>query len=292
MAWFRKNPFLGVLAAITAIAVLATGLFLFNALGRYQAEAMTYEEQTLALQRLQESKPFPSAENVDRTRAEFGQAQSILDGIGRGLQLEVPKVTAQQFQDQLREKVNDIVSRAAAQGVELGEDFYLGFESYETQPPPAAAAGPLALQLQSVHAVVSLLVDTKVHQIAGIVRQPLAAEDPGAKEDNEDRDSGRKPAAAPSEGELPELVLAPFDVRFTADPAAFRLAFNRILETTPPVFVRLVGVTNSAPAAPPKAAEGEEAGAATDTIKPVLGQELAVVDLRLASVETGKMSVK
>jgi hypothetical protein len=290
MAWFRKNPFLGVLAAITAITVLATGLFLFNALGRYQAEAMTYEEQTLALQRLQESKPFPNAENVDRTRAELDQAQSTLSGIAQGLQQEVPELTPQQFQDQLREKVNDIVSRAAAQGVELGEDFYLGFEAYETQPPSAAAAGPLALQLQSVHAVVTLLVDADVRQVTGILRQPLAAEGPGATDDKEDGDSGRKPAAAASGNELPELVLAPFDVRFTADAAAFRLAFNRILETNPPVFVRLVAVTNSAPAAPSKAAEGETA--ATDAIKPVLGQEFAVVDLRLASVEAGREAAK
>ena len=85
---------------------------------------------------------------------------------------------------------------------------------------------------------------------------------------------------------MSDLVLAPFDVRFIAEQSAFRTAFNRMLESTPPVFVRLVGVTNSAPAGPAKAAPaGEESDAGL--IKPVLGQELAVVNLRLASVSTG-----
>jgi hypothetical protein len=286
MDWFRKNPFLGLLAAITAVAVLASGYFLFDALGRYQAEAATFEEQTLGLQRLQDNKPFPNAENVKRTGEELEAARATLAGLGQGFQLEVPDVTPQQFQDQLREKVNDIASRAAAQGVDLGEDFYLGFKAYETQPPPAAAAGPLAVQLQSIHAVASILVEAKVRQITEILRQPLSVESPGSED--EDAAAGsrseRKPAA-PASDKLPDLVLAPFDVNFTADPVAFRSAFNRILEMTPPVFVRLVGVTNSAPAAPSKTAEGETD--ATDAIKPVLGQEFAIVNLRLASVDAG-----
>lgn len=285
MDWFRKNPFLGLLAAVTAVALLASGYFLFNALGRYQSEATAFEEQTLALQRLQDHKPFPNAENVQRTSEELDAARATLAGIGKNFELEVPAATPQQFQDLLREKVNDIVSRAAAQGVELGEGFYLGFKAYETQPPPAAAAGPLALQLQSIHAVASVLVEAKVRQVAEILREPLSTE--SARSADADADAGprsdRKPTAS---GELPDLVLAPFDVNFTADPVAFRLAFNRILEMTPPVFVRLVGVTNSAPAAPSKTVEGETSG--TDAIKPVLGQEFAIVNLRLASVDAGE----
>ena len=286
MDWFRKNPFLGLLTAITAVAVLASGYFLFDALGRYQAEAATFEEQTLALQRLQDNKPFPNAENVERTAKELEAARATLATLGEGFQLEVPDVTPQQFQDQLREKVNDIASRAAAQGVELGEDFYLGFKAYETQPPPAEAAGPLAVQLQSIHAVASILVEAKVRQITEILRQPLSVESPGSADEDTEADSrsGRKPAA-PAAEELPDLVLAPFDVKFTADPVAFRTAFNRILGMAPPVFVRLLAVTNSAPAGPSKTAEGETAE--TDAIKPVLGQELAIVNLRLASVDAG-----
>jgi len=185
----------------------------------------------------------------------------------------------------------------------LGEDFYLGFESYEVQPPVAAAAGPLAVQLKSIHAVASILVEAQAREITSIVRQPLAAENPAPeKEEREEKkkDGQEKKKDGPKgkEEPLPDLVLAPFDVNFSADQASFRTAFNRLLEVEPPVFIRQLAVTNSAPAGPSKTAEGEpasgeepvaEAGEpeASDAIKPVLGRELAVVNLQLASVSAG-----
>jgi hypothetical protein len=291
MDWFKDNRFLGLLALVTAVLLLGSVYFLYDAHSRYQAEVVLHEEQKLALGRLQGNKPFPSEENVRLTREELDGARVILAEIGKSFEVEIPATTPQGFQDLLREKVNDITSRAAANGVNLGDGFYLGFEAYETQPPPAAAAGPLALQLESIHGVAGMLVDAKVREIAAIARQPLAAEAPAAAEEEEDENE-RKPRrkrgqdAPASHGDLPDLVLAPFDVRFAAEQSAFRTAFNRILESTPPVFVRLVGVTNSAPAGPAKAAAaGEESD--DGLIKPVLGQELAIVNLRLAAVSTG-----
>lgn len=293
---FKQNPFLGLLAVITALLAVAAGYFLFDARSRYNTEAATFEEQKLSLERLQGNQPFPNAENVRLAQEELDGAKAILEGIGRGFAVEVPDTTPQGFQDLLREKVNDITSRAAAQGVVLGENFYLGFEAYETQPPPAAAAGALALQLQSIHTVASILLDAKVREITAFARQPLTAEAPGADAEQEeapapkrgDRAKRERPSS-PAESALPELVLAPFDVEFIAEQSAFRTAFNRILDAKPPVFVRLVGVTNTAPAGPAKSAPAEESAEA-GVLKPVLGQELAVVNLRLAAVSTGQPS--
>lgn len=288
MDWFKRNPFLGGLAVASALLVIGSGYFLFDAFSRYQAAATTFEEQRLALGRLHENKPFPNEENVSLTRDELQGARKILEEIGRSFQVEVPTVTPQAFQDLLRERVNDITERAEAHGVALGEGFYLGFEAYETQPPAAAAAGPLALQLESIHAVASILVDARVRQITAITRQPLAAEASPSENEEENERKPRRPEGGDTRGgnELPDLVLAPFDVSFAAEQSAFRAAFNRILEAAPPVFVRLVGVTNSAPAAPSKNAEG--AAVEPDAVlKPVLGQEVAVVNLRLAAVSAG-----
>lgn len=298
MDWFKKNPFFGLLAVITGLLVLATGYFLFDAHSRFQAETEKFEEQKLELGRLQDNQPFPSEENVRLTQEELDGARAALEKIGGNFQVEVPSTTPQAFQDLLREKVNDIATRAAANGVTLGEGFYLGFEAYETQPPIAAAAGPLALQLESIHSVAGILVDAKVQEITAFSRQPLLAESGAGGEEEEkqeDRRSQRprrvkdqdKTKPAPATEALPDLVLAPFDVKFTAEQTAFRTAFNRILEATPPVFVRLLAVTNTSPSGPSKSAATEES-AEPGVIKPVLGQELAVVNLRLAAVSTGQ----
>jgi hypothetical protein len=291
MNWFKQNPFIGLLSLVAGLFLLGAAYFLFDSHGRYTAEVAAYEEQKLSLGRLQGNKPFPSEENVRLTQEELDSARSVLAEIGQSFAVTVPSVTPQEFQDLLREKVNDITSRATANGVALGESFYLGFEAYETQPPPAAAAGPLALQLESVHAVAGILVEAGVKEITGVSRSPLAAEASApAKEDGdkEPRRPGEKESgdAAAAKGALPDLVLAPFDVRFIAEQAAFRAAFNRVLESEPPVFLRLLAVTNTAPAGPSKtAAADEDSGAGA--IKPVLGQEFAVVNLRLAAVSTG-----
>lgn len=298
MDWFKQNPFLGLLTLVTALLAVAAGYFLFDAHSRYTAEAASFEEQKLSLERLQGNQPFPNAENVSLAKGELDGAKATLESIGRSFEVEVPNTTPQGFQDLLREKVNDITTRAAANGVVLGENFYLGFEAYETQPPPAAAAGALALQLGSIHTVAGILVDSKVREITAFSRQPLAAEAGGTGNEEEEepsqrrRDRGKGDRSSPTaEGSLPELVLAPFDVKFTAEQSAFRTAFNRILESKPPVFVRLLGVTNTAPAGPSKTAPTEE-GAEPGVLKPVLGQEFTVVDLRLAAVSTGKSSTE
>jgi hypothetical protein len=291
MDWFKNNPFLGLLTLVTAVLLLGAAYFLYDAHSRYQNEVTLHEEQKLSLGRLQGNKPFPSEENVRLAQEELDGARATLAEIGESFEVEIPATTPQVFQDLLRDKVNDITSRAAANGVTLGEGFYLGFEAYETQPPAAAAAGPLALQLQSIHALAGILVDAKVREIAAITRQPLAAEANAAPAEDESQDArrprkGRDEESPASTKDLPDLVLAPFDVRFTAEQSAFRTAFNRILESKPPVFVRLVGVTNSAPTGPAKAAAaGEEVE--TGVIKPVLGQEMAIVHLRLAAVSAG-----
>lgn len=293
MDWFKQNPFLGIVALVTAVLTLGSAYFLYNAYSRYQEEVLSYEEQKSALGRLQSNKPFPNEENVGLAKRELDGARTTLGEIGKSFEVEVPAATPQGFQDLLREKVNDIVARAEANGVGLGEGFYLGFEAYETQPPSASAAGPLALQLESIHAVAVVLVDAKVQEITKIARQPLTTEalqtsdERTDAEDRRGRSKDREKSGTDREATLPDLVLAPFDVSFSSEQSAFRSAFNRILETKPPVFVLLLGVTNTVPTGPSKTAEAGEEPTDPGIIKPVLGEELAIVNLRLASISTG-----
>ncbi len=111
--------------------------------------------------------------------------------------------------------------------------------------------------------------------------QPPAADKPG------------KPKSPKTEGELPDLNLAPFTVAFVADQSAFRLAFNRILDVEPLVFIRLVSVVNSSPDGPLKTtksapAPGPDATEAAN--KPVVGRELLTINLQLASISAGSAS--
>ena len=282
MDFLKKNPFLAGLGLGTAVLLIAAGYLLYLAMGIFSEQEAAFDANKTNLERLQSNKPFPNEENVKSAQTELEQVKAALDRIRETLEIKESPTTPQAFQDTLRKKVNDIKSRAEANGVALDEGFYLGFENYETEPPPQAAAPQLALQLESIFNVASILVDARVRQIGAIARQPLASELP-EKADTAPKAKPGKDNAAPQS----DLVLAPFDVAFVAEQQAFEMAFNRIVESKPLVFVRLVAVTSSGVSGPPKIAGGDGAaqeGAAETAIKPVLGQEVLTVNLQLASL--------
>lgn len=290
MDWFKQNPFLGALVAAAALILLGGGFLVFSQAGRLDEEQAAFEEKKASLDRLNRGKPFPDAENLAAMQKESAEANELLAQIAGEFAVQAPKLTPQGFQDELSKLVKEITEMAAARGVTLPEDFYLGFESYETQPPSAETAPQLGLQLRAIHAVAKVLVESQVKGLGPIVRAPLPGE-AGApvKEEEEPEEKGRK--KKPKEEAEPSFAMAPFDVNFTSDQSAFRMAFDRILGISPPVFVRLVAVTNSALTGPSKqepapedAATPEAAAATTPGIRPVLGRETLTVDLRLASI--------
>lgn len=277
MDWFKQNPFLGALAVVTTLLVAATGYFLWGALGSYNAATAAFTENKAALESLQAMKPFPNAENADKAKAELGEAQRVLTDIAKSVQVTLPEIAPSAFQLELSNIVNELKSAAKDANVTLDENFYLGFNEYEKKQPSDAAAPKLALQMQSIKKIISILIDERVEKIGNIAREPLAIESGGAQKQNHART-------------VPELALAPFNVNFTANQTAFHRAFNRILDMNPPVFIRLVGITNSAPSSPSKTAEAapahQEEGEGKEDApnKPVFGREVLEVNLGLASI--------
>ena len=278
MDWFKQNPFLGTVALAAALVLGIGAYFVYSEAARHGMEQEAFNQNKLKLEGLRRNKPFPNEANVKATEDEKAQAVKLLEEIAKELQVEQRDLTPQAFQDELSKAVQEVTRLAADKGVVLPEGFYLGFETYETQPPSPEAAAQLGQQLRSIRGVVSAILDARVKSLDQIIRTPLPSE-AGAPDAAQ-----KEPAAA--------LALAPFDLRFTADQSSFRLAFNRIPELEPPVFVRLLAIANSAPTPPlknaaaedkPPAGEGQPAEQG-DGIQAVLGRETLLIDLRLASV--------
>lgn len=281
MDWFKKNPFLGGLAAGTAVLAAAAAYFAFSASAEMSARVEEYSSQSSALRGMQDAKPFPNEENAKKAEEEAARARQMLGEVSAAVARQTvpldPAVTPQLFQDQLSAANEALETKARDGKVALPEDFYLGFEQYRAQPPPAAAAPILGQQLQTIGQVLSILVESRVRSIEGVTRSPLSAEGSGSQGKPQDRDKG--------------ITMASFDVEFVADQANLREAMGSIIEAEPIVLVRLLTVSNTQPVGPPKAAEesGAEATPAgtseTEGGVPVLfGQERLKVKLRLASI--------
>ena len=249
---------------------------------------------TSAANRLQTAKPFPNKENAEAAESESKQAAKILEDLATEVSKQTvaadPALTPRAFQDKLSAAAASAESSAAATGVSIPEDFYLGFTGYKAEPPSQAAAPMLGQQLETIASVTGILLKSGVKQLVTIERAPLATERPRDKTD-EGKDA---------ESDSTTLQLAPFDVAFVADPAAFRSALSAIITSRPIVMVRLVNVTNSSPTPPAKESttanqeptEPPSTGEMTAQIPVVFGKETLTVKLRLASVSLPAPAVK
>jgi hypothetical protein len=280
----KQNPFLGFLVLFCAVLLVGGGFAIFSEAGRLAEEQSASELKNTELQQLQGHKPFPSKANVEATTSEAEEARAMLGKIADSFAVEIPAATPQTFQDELTKLVKDIAEKAVARNVLLPENFYLGFEQYETQLPSAKAAPPLARQLRTIHAVVAALLQSNIKSLGPVTRTPILAETKEGEPERTGSEAKQKETSAQG------LEIAPFDISFNSDQSAFRLAFNRILELEPPVFVRLVAIENSAPMPPSKTADPAAAqpqagtNATTTGIRPVVGRETVDVDLKMASV--------
>lgn len=294
MNWLKQNPFAGGLALVTALAALCAIYFLFVAQSSLAEQEETFVSNSSTFQRLQSAKPYPDDANLKAAEKESAAAASLLETLSAAVAEQSspldPTLTPQQFQDRLSTAEERLALQAVKSEIELPEDFYLGFEQYKTAPPPAAAAPLLGQQLDSITEVVRILLESGVNKIGGVVRAPLASETT-ARNDTESREEKENTPA--DEG---GLVLAPFDVSFTADQAKVRAALSAIISAKPLLLIRLVGIANSQPVGPskdqplPDATSAENAAEPSAKIPVLFGKEKLEVKLRIASVSGGAPS--
>ncbi|CAN5746807.1 hypothetical protein BH09VER1_BH09VER1_11470 [soil metagenome] len=287
MKWLKENPFLAGLGIVT---VIICGVLIFLALGaseQYNATVASYNEAVGKLHGLQNRAPFPNKENYDKLQAIEKDYKKELSNLRAKLvKMEIPlkpDIKPQQFQDELRVAVDDLVKKAAAANVNLPKDFYLGFSQYMNSPPSDRATPALDRQLTVISKIANNLIDLKVQSIDGLDRKALPEEGSSAP-------NGKGSNSANS-----SLVdRFPFDVSFTAEQSRFRVAFNSLLSADQFLLVRAISVQNTNQEGPPTA-QPEQVGAtsqpgapgedkAKNDLNVILGRELVKVTLRLEMI--------
>lgn len=301
MSWFKDNPFLAGLTTFTLVGAAALGYLIAQSVGTYATASESYAAAVAKLHTLQNKVPFPSQENLQSMQANIEGYSARISALQAQLaSMEIPldaSVTPQQFQDGLRTAVNDLRKSAEANGVKIPDNFYFGFDQYQSQVPTEQAAPALYRQFRVIQALVSRLVDFKVSSVDGVVRPPINEESglrPAAPA-QPNRPGAAQPAAAPTVG----FTRIPFDISFTADPSKVRVAYNSLLAPEQFLIVRSVSFQNSSPTAPPKVAPqappaaganvlaleaGSKDGEKT-SLQVILGRELLKVTLHLEMLD-------
>lgn len=255
MNWWRQNKFLGSFLAVFALATILALWFLLHEKGVADDEQTRLDSTVAELNRLRSSHPFPSGENLRKTRAQTDRYRDSLGELEAQLKartLPLRPLQPNEFQAQLRQAVNAVSEQAAASKVRLPANFNLGFDEYSTSLPDSAAAPLLGQELNAIELLVTGMIDAHVDVITTFARAALPEEKPAPSATPTPTRTRRGARSKPAASKPPATITAhAVEISFTASPAAARKALNQIATAKEQLFIiRTLNVKNPADKGP------------------------------------------
>jgi hypothetical protein len=286
MNWFKENPILTAILAILLTGAGAMTYFAIDAGAQYDAAVENYNTQVKNVEAIKKKSPYPTIDVQEKHEGYLKQYRESLETYRSSLhKMELPlePITPQEFQDNLRNAVNNIRAKAQEKKVKLPEKFYLGFEDFQSQLPTPEAAPILNREFKTIQKLVNQLVDWKVDSIDLLDRKqptPQAAPAPPPAQ-------GKKPAdAAPA---APKIGVRNLSLTFTSSLEKCRYALNEIPKSPEFLIIRNLTIENTKPAPPSRTDKADQENLAQSsagkdspkTIQVVLGAELVKSSLNI-----------
>jgi hypothetical protein len=326
MNWIKENKFVAGFGAVMIVALGVLAFLFISANGKYTEVSDTYTSQSAELNRLQNLKPYPDDENLQRAAKQkdeyVGKITALQDQVA-AMQFSLQPMSPGSFQSSLKDAVNEVTTKASANGVTLPAGFYLGFQDYQSAPPRNEAAAALGQQLQAIKLVVDALLAARVAEISAISRDPLPEEakaPPATEATGRPMPPGGPNAAANNESKL--LKKEGFQIGFVSEQSKFHRALNAISTATEQFLVvknirlhneQLKGPSRTQPNSnsaggstpPPQATNtgdqmnlsgtaqpGTAGSVEPDWLKPIVGREKVNVTLDVDIIDFAKPAVK
>jgi hypothetical protein len=245
MNWFKENP---VLAALLALALLGTGATSYLALdaaARRTAAVEDFNTKITTLRRLQAKKPFPDPDNEKKVLAAVEAYQAAISKFKTDLAgMEVPlvEIKPQDFQDNLRNAVDELRAAATKNGVALPEKFFFGFDDFQTQLPTENQAPRLNREFTVIRKLLDQLVALPVQSIDSLVRHSASTVPEKSEEAPADKSAAETATAFDS-----------FTLGLTATQDKFAAAIDKIPESGGFLVLRSLGIENANPVPPLRA---------------------------------------
>lgn len=258
MNWFKENKFLAGLVILTLVGVAVFGFLMISAKSRFAEEQQRYEEQSAELTRLQNSAPYPNADNLKKMealRADHFTAITTLQKDLAAAELPLKPMSPEQFKDALDNSVKRVVTKAVEVGTKLPDKFYMAMDRYERDVPKPEAAAPLGRQLAAMELAVMQLLENRVAEVSELKREPLGEE--GLPAGNTPSARGEPDAQKGKQGKddpAKELVTRnSFDVGIVAYEAKIHSFINTLITSKQQFFIpRSVAVKNERVEGPPR----------------------------------------
>lgn len=186
MSWIKENPFVAVLGGIT---VVGAGALLFvgsHFSGKYQEAKDRYDTDAADVQKAEKLALYPNAANRDGKRKALNQYRSSLEKLqesfGPYRPADLPKVSPQDFTNQIKESDAKIRDAFKASGAKIPEGFFVGFENYRSALAPENATGILGYQLGAITELFLALGKAAPTELKNVYRPVLEEERGGVFE--------------------------------------------------------------------------------------------------------------
>lgn len=263
------------------ILLIASGLCLLVAYNNYGFVSKKLNQVSRDLHSLR-SIEYSSIEPIILETEKKEYLKKTFNLINALQRLQIPLATAatpQIFQDKLRYQVSILTTKANEAKIRLFNNFYLGFNQYQSTLPPQEITAELDRELEVIFGFVYQLIAIRVFAISAIHRIGVLSVSASSLQ--------------------PSIVSKKiFDIRFIADQRAFHNALNCILKSPQFLSIEALQVINPQSHPPPKKLENDEflenpgdLNLAIDSnrkvtpkerMKLLFGQEKLIITIRIA----------
>jgi hypothetical protein len=283
MSWFKENPILSVALLVCLLIAGAIAYYASEAASTYQAAHDSLTSQINVFSSLQKKSPYPTEENLKiltESRDKYAVALSDLKSTISKMEAPLEAITPQEFQDKLREGVNELSKSAKEKNIKLPEKFFFGFDEYQAQLPSPEAAPALNRDFKILQKLLQTLVDLPVEAINSLERAapPEVAPTPTPTPPPTPKKSSSSTPSSP-----PPILSTRFKLSFIASQEKTRAAINLIPKSEAFLIIRSLVMENTTPAAPSKKDAIPPTGGnkKSDRLQVLLGNESVKTDLSL-----------
>lgn len=288
MNWLKKNP---IAVALIVVAIIGAGLTSYlavDSMARRDEAQASLDSQLQKLKQFQNQKPFPTDENLKAVKESLAEYRAELANYRNALAaMEAPlgSINPQEFQDDLRKAVDELKKNAIGKGVALPDDFFYGFDAYQTAPPSQQEVGELNREFRVIRRVTDALVDLKIGSIGSLKRQEIPSKAPSTPSA-----PPAKPGAPSESPKAPTISTKTFIITFTAPQEKLLTAFNMIQDAVEFLLIRSLALDNTSPQPPPRSQPGDSSASpglptpggvqsSSETIQAILGRESVTASL-------------
>ncbi len=233
MDWIRENKSLAAIVFAGLAGVLGLGFLLFRGYDAYSSSKELFASTAGNLAHMKSAPLAPTPENLkakaDAVKA-YDQVVGKLGTVLLTLQQEDKPISDTDFQAKLKSLIAETKQKANQSRIGLPPEFAFGFDEYTASlPSTSEAASQLSTYLDSVHAVVQLMLDSGVRGIMTLERTPLAVEKGAEKEDPRKRQGQRPPpGGAPPQAASQATEARTITVSAELDQVPLQLLMNRL----------------------------------------------------------------